>query len=200
MTEKTLHTEDLSIEGFLPEHKEAVTDMLLGFVAARSSGDVTGDLGLVFEGPADTRHIEPVVDGIFDAHPELEDERRELDHRWWDQLSEEHKKQFEGDEEIFKRRAWWTRRQVAYGSLFVGEIHKANVQHHVENSDAHRYVVRGHERVLGYLAAWTGPSTLYIDDDHMQIDAKVVDLGLSIEEQKLVVAEFEPILYDLSLP
>lgn len=201
MTEQKLQPEDLHIESFLPEHHEAVARMLLEFIAARSNGNATNELGLAFRELNDIRKIGSIIDRMFDEHPELEDERRAMDQRWWERLPEEAKEEFEGNQKILAQREKNSRFHVAFASPFAHEIHKANVQYHIERNDAqHRMVVQERERTLGYLAVWTGSSTLYIDGDHMQVDAKVVDPSLSIEEQKTVVAAFEPILYDLSLP
>ena len=201
MAAPTLEQDKLILENFSPEHTEAVSKLLLKFTVSLEGKDNSdNELGLVFNSRTDVGVIDPVVDSVFEEHPELEDSRREMDQKWWDGFSEETKKEYEGDEEFFESRKKVSRFRVVLASPFSEEIRNAEIQHHLEKSTAqHRAVVSSQNEVLGYLAVWSGPSTLYLDD-HMQVDAKVADPDLSPEDQGLVVAKFEPILYDLSLP
>lgn len=201
MTRTRFSPDELRLEGFSPEHHEPVAGLLLKFME-RSEEERRYDeeLGLVFKSSADRPIIDPIVNHIFEEHPGLEEDRREMDKKWWDNLSEEDKEEYKDDKELFKEREDISRLRVVLSSPFSAELHRAEIQHHLENTDARNgSVVMERNAVLGYLAVWNGASTLY-GDDHMQVDVKAVDPELSVEDQRLVVSTFEPILHDLSLP
>lgn len=192
---------DLKLENFSPEHAEAVSRLLIKFAMhPREEGDIADELGLVFKASANDRVVKPAVDSIFEQHPELEDDRAEMDEAWWGRLSAKKKEEYQGDEAFLAQRREGSRFRVALASPYAEEIHKARVGHHFEKTEAqHRSVIWGRGEALGYLAVWSGASTLYLED-HMQVDAKVVDPNLPVENQRLVASVFEPVLYDLSLP
>jgi hypothetical protein len=201
MTEQQTVYEDITIINYTCEEIAAVSKLLIKFACqSKAEKTVSDELGLHYKSGTPTRIIYPVADRIFEEHPELEEERQEIDHTWFENLPEDIKAESKDDKALMEGRIADTRFRVALSSPYSGEMHNAKAKYHLENTDAqHRLVALRQNQALGYLAVWTGASTIYLDD-HMQVDAKVVDPSIAFEDKKLIVSKFEPYLEDLSLP
>jgi hypothetical protein len=201
MTAQSAESDDLQVERFTPDISGEVSELLLKFeMESAKDNPLAKELGLTFRSGVEHRELIPIVDRSFQEHPELEAAREAMDKAWWDSFSDEQKREYEGNEEFLNGRKEISRYRTVLFSPFASEIYRKMIDHHLEHTDTQsRLVVMRSRAVLGYLAVWNGASTLYLDD-HMQVDAKVVDPDLPPDEQRAVVAKFEPVLYDLSLP
>ncbi len=190
----------LRIEKYTPEISEEVTELLLKFKAQELTNEqraLIEELGLKFSSGIDMRELDAHVDKIFDEHPELETAREAMEKAWWDNLRDEQKSLF-SDKASFNGPRTILRYRTALQSEFAPELHRKEIDYHLEHTNTYQLVVLRNRAALGYLAVWSGASALY--DDHVQVDAKVVDPSLDPDAQKLIIAEFEPILDDLSMP
>ena len=191
---------ELRIEKYTPNISDEVTELLLKFEAQQRTdeqSELIEELGLKFSSGIDMRELDLCVDKMFEEHPELEAAREAMDKVWWDNLTDEQKSMF-SDEASLNERRTISRYRTALQSTFAEELHRKKIDYHLEHTDTYQLVVLRNRDALGYLAVWSGASALY--DDHVQVDAKVADPSLTPEAQKVIIAEFEPILDDLSMP